>query len=122
MQFATEQTVAGLSTLAGSSNVHWIVRVEAMKALAWRATLEQPLVTYAWKSAPSQYKPDVLAAVARMSESVGWARRFVSVAHHDPIDKVVVSHVMARQSIPKETVRPTSRPQSRAKSRSRSRE
>jgi hypothetical protein len=99
MQFAAEATVIRLSTWARSSEVHWIVRVEALKALAWCDKLDQALVTTAWKLAPPAYKPDILAAVARVT-SADWARRFVSVANLDPVDKVVVSHVVASQVSP----------------------
>lgn len=96
MQFAKDNTIQVLSNLAEAETAHWIVRVEAMKALASAGQLQQLMVTKAWKLAPRVYRPDLLAAVGRLSDD--WAKRFVSVGHLDPIERVVIAHLTARQS------------------------
>lgn len=98
MHLSEPKTRQRLAGIANAARVHWIVRVEAMKALAWSNALEQELASDAWRTAPVAYRPDVLSAVARMSKSEAWAERFVAVAHLDPVDKVVVDHLLARQS------------------------
>lgn len=94
---ASDTALEQLTELASSDGSDWLVRVEAMKALAWRSALTHSLATRAWRLAPANHRSEVLAAVCRMSSTAPWATQFVSVAHLDPIDKVVVQHVLAAQ-------------------------
>ena len=57
--------------------------------------LTSEMATQAWKPAPRVYRTDLLYAVGQMQESHSWAKRFLSVSHLDPLERVIVAHISA---------------------------
>jgi hypothetical protein len=88
-----ERTLAALVGTAGNEGAHWLTRVEAMKVLGAAGRLEQELVVRSWKLAPRPYRCDLIAAAAAMP-TAGWAKRFLEAARQDPVEAVVVNHVI----------------------------
>jgi hypothetical protein len=91
MAAADETLLEVLKGIVGSDAHDWFERVEALKALGAGGQLDESMARHAWKAAPDVYRPDVLAAISRASGQE-WASRFLSVAHLDPVHKVIATH------------------------------
>lgn len=94
---AHEKGVAHAVRVAESDAYEWIERTEALKFLASRDRLEQQMVMVLWERAPSVYRADIIAAVARAQDHA-WAQRFLATANQDPIHAVVSRNVLEATS------------------------
>ncbi len=93
MSAVKDETRHLLKALLGSDHTHWMVRAEALKALGSAGELSQRDAVHAWRNGPPAYRSDVLEGIARMAGKASWAKAFVSVAHLDPVSKVIAEHV-----------------------------
>jgi hypothetical protein len=96
---ANQETLNLVGKLAQSERVHWIVRAEGMKVLGHAGRLPMEEATQAWRLAPRVYRSDLIAAVSPMAECHDWAKRLLSVSNLDPVEKVIVAHLRARNAV-----------------------
>jgi hypothetical protein len=91
------EATSKLQSVMGDESSHWMTRTEAMKALARANKLDKQAVTRLWNLSPEVYRVEVLSAVASIASTEEWAQRFLGASRLDPVQQVVVNHLIAER-------------------------